>query len=80
MQEPGKATPYKLGKTKTGYESCSFDVANEKGFVKRKYVLLKDASGAAIALSVIIGDPKQEKEISGYFDRMVATAKISRPS
>jgi len=76
-QEKGKATPFRLGKTKTGYESCSFEVANEAGFVKRKYVLLKNAKGAAIALSVIIGDPKQDKEISGYFDRMVSSAKIA---
>lgn len=75
-QEQGKATPYRLGKTKTGYESCSFEVANTKGIVNRKYVLLKSPKGAAIALSVIIGDPSQDKQISAYFDRMVATAKI----
>ena len=78
-QEAGKATPYTLGKTKTGYESCSFEVANNAGFVNRKYVLLKDRKGAAIALSVIIGDPKKEKEISGYFQRMVESAKIIDP-
>ncbi len=75
-QEPGKPTPFRLGKTKTGYESCSFEVANSTGFVNRKYVLLKDARGAAIALSVIIGEPKLEKKISAYFDRMVDSAKI----
>ena len=75
-QEPGKATPYRLGKTKSGYESCSFEVANKEGFVKRKYVLLKDKHGAAIALNVTIGEPKQEKAINAYFERMVATAKI----
>ncbi|CAN5573049.1 hypothetical protein BH11ARM1_BH11ARM1_01040 [soil metagenome] len=75
-QEKGNPTAYRLGKTKTGYESCSFEVANDAGFVKRKYVLLKDKHGAAIALSVIIGDPKDEKKISSYFDRMVSTAKI----
>lgn len=78
-QEPGKATPYRLGKTKSGYDSCSFEVANDRGFVKRKYVLLKDAHGAAIALSVIIGDPKQEKQISTYFNRMVENAEIIDP-
>ena len=75
-QEKGKATPYRLGKTKSGYESCSFEVANEEGFVKRKYVLLKNAKGAAIALSVIIGDQKQDKEVSANFARMVSSAKI----
>lgn len=75
-QEKGKATPYRLGKTKSGYESCSFEVANEKGFTKRKFVLLKSAKGAAIALSVTIGDPKEEQEISAHFGRMVQTAKI----
>jgi len=80
QQEPGKATPYRLGKTKTGYESCSFEVANNVGFVKRKFVLLKDQKGAAIALSVIIGDPKEEKQISAYFAKMVETAHIIDPS
>ncbi len=80
QQEPGKATPYRLGKTKTGYESCSFEVANKAGFVKRKFVLLKDQHGAAIALSVIIGDPKEEKQISSYFKRMVESAHIIDPS
>lgn len=79
-QEPGKATPYRLGKTKSGYDSCSFEVADTKGFVKRKYVLLKDAHGSAIALSVVIGSPDQEKQVSAYFDRMVTTAKIFDPS
>jgi hypothetical protein len=78
-QEKGKATPYKVGKTKTGYESCSFDVANEKGFVRRKFVLLKNSAGAAIALSVTIGDPKDEKEMTAYFNRMVETAKVFDP-
>ena len=75
-QEKGKATPYRLGKTKTGYEACSFEVANEAGFVNRKYVLLKSPHGSAIALSVIIGEKSKAKEIGGYFDRMVQTAKI----
>ena len=79
-QESGKATPYRLGKTKKGYTSCSFEVADDKGFLKRKYVLLKDGRGAAIALSVVIGDPTQEKQISSYFKRMVDKAEIIDPS
>lgn len=79
-QEPGKATPYRLGKTKSGYESCSFEVADTSNFIKRKYVLLKDAQGAAIALSVVIGNRQEEKEISTYFDRMVSSARILHPA
>jgi hypothetical protein len=75
-QEPGKATPYKVTKMANGYEACSFQVTNDKGFAKRRYVLLKSPKGEAIALSVIIADPKDEKKIAGYFDRMVRTAHI----
>ena len=75
-QEKGKATPFKLSKTSTGYDACSFQVLDASGFAKRRYVLLKSPKGEAIALSVIIADPKQEKQIAGYFDRMVKTAHI----
>jgi hypothetical protein len=75
-QEKGTATPYKLSKTATGYEACSFQVADDSGFVKRKYVLLKSPKGEAIALSVIIGNKEREKEINRYFDRMVRTAHV----
>ena len=75
-EEKGTATPYKLSKTKTGYDACSFQVADATGFVKRRYVLLKSPKGEAIALSVKISDPKKEKEIAEYFDRMVRTAHI----
>lgn len=75
-QEPGKATPFKVKKMPNGYEACSFQVMNDKGFAKRRYVLLKSQKGEAIALSVIISDQKDEKKIAGYFDRMVKTAHI----
>lgn len=78
-QEQGKATAYRLGKNKAGYESCSFEVLNAEGFAKRKFVLLKSEKGAAIALSVTISEPKDEKQINSYFTRMIDSAKINDP-
>jgi hypothetical protein len=75
-EERGKATPYQITKTKQGYDAATFSVVDEDGFASRRYVLLKDANGALLALSVRIGDRKQEKELVGAFDRMVRSTRI----
>ena len=72
----GKATPYQISKTDQGYEACSFTVLNEDGFADRRFVLLKNKAGDAIALDVQIRDPKLEKELAKYFERMVKSARI----
>ena len=77
-QEKGTATPYKLSKTKSGYDACSFQVKDSTGFSKRRYVLLKNSTNDAIALSVTISEPKKEREITRFFERMVDTAHIGR--
>ncbi len=77
-QEKGNPTPFKLSKTKSGYEMCSFQVADETGFAKRRFVLLKNEKGEAIALNVSISDPKKATEMIGYFDRMVRTAHVGK--
>jgi hypothetical protein len=75
-QEKGKATPYKISKLKNGYEACRFEVVDETNFAKRRYVLLKSTEGRAIALSVIITNKANEKQIVTWFNRMVESAKI----
>ncbi len=75
-EEPGKPTPFRLGRTKNGYESMSFEVFNRDNFASRKYVLIKDESGNALALSVKIPSKKVEKEYDVYLQRMVDTARI----
>lgn len=72
----GKATPFRVGKTKGGYESIAFEVTNKAGFADRRYVLLKDSRGSALALSVKIPDKSVEEKFSLMFKHMVDTAKI----
>ncbi|MBX7131926.1 MAG: hypothetical protein K1X67_04520 [Fimbriimonadaceae bacterium] len=72
----GKETPYRLGKSKQGYATMSFEVVNPEGFADRRYVLLKAESGLALALSVKIPGKSQEKEYAQMFRHMVDTAKF----
>ena len=67
-EEPGSATQ--------GYECMSFEVKNKDGFASRRYTLLKDARGNALALSIKIPTPGQEKAFKAMFKHMVDTAKI----
>ena len=73
---PGKETPFRLGKTKQGYECMSFEVANKDGFAERRYTLIKNSKGYALALSVKIPSREKEQEYSSAFQRMVDTAKF----
>lgn len=75
-EEAGIETPYRTGKTKQGYECMSFEVKNKDGFAKRRYTLLKDTQGNALALSINIPTPAQEKGFKAMFQHMVDTAKI----
>ncbi|HMS55567.1 MAG TPA: hypothetical protein PKA27_09225 [Fimbriimonadaceae bacterium] len=72
----GKATPFRVGKTKGGYESIAFEVANNTGFADRRYVLLKNSQGSALALSVKLPSKNVEEKFVLMFQRMVDTAKI----
>ncbi len=76
-EEKGKATPFKIEKTAQGYEACTFSILDDKGFAKRRYVLLKAKSGKVLALNVRIPTKSAESEMAKHFDRMVRTAKIA---
>jgi hypothetical protein len=75
-EENGKETPFRVGKTKQGYECMSFEVAQSSGFVNRRYTLLKNSKGNALALSVRIPSLKDEKKYLAEFKRMVDSAKL----
>ncbi|MDX2066439.1 MAG: hypothetical protein SFX74_11915 [Fimbriimonadaceae bacterium] len=77
-EKKGKATPYKLGKTDTGFNTCSFSILDDSGFAERRYVLLHNPAGPLLALSVKIPDRKREKELAASFDRMIKSAKFGR--
>jgi hypothetical protein len=73
-EEEGKETAFRLGKTKMGFESMSYEVINKAGFADRRYTLLKNEIGSALALSVKIPSAKLEKEYVAHFKRMVDSA------
>lgn len=75
-ERKGKATPFRLGKSKSGYESMSFEVLDADGFADRRYVVLKNKGGNALALSVRIPSRKAEPEYVAAFRRMVDSALI----
>ncbi|MEI8282807.1 MAG: hypothetical protein WCG75_10415 [Armatimonadota bacterium] len=75
-EEKGKETPFRVGKTKQGYECMSFEVAQSSGFVDRRYTLLKNSAGNALALSVKIPSIDKEKQYLADFKRMVDSAKL----
>jgi hypothetical protein len=72
----GKPTPYKVEKTKQGYEACTFSMMDDEGFANRRYVLLKTPSGKVLALSVKIPSRENEKTLQPIFSRFVTSAKI----
>ena len=76
-EEKGKATPYKLTKTKRGYEAATFDVVNKDGFNSRRYVLIKHPEKGLLAISVSIPEKSTEIEWAKHFKRMVDTATFS---
>ncbi len=75
-EEPGFETPYRTGRTKQGYECMSFEVKNTNGFANRRYLLLKNAKGNVLALSIKIPSSDQEKAFKAMFQQMIDTAKI----
>lgn len=75
-ESKGEATEFRLGKTKQGYECMSFEVLNKDRFADRRYTLLKDSKGNALALSVKIPTKNDEKLYIAMFQRMVDSAKL----
>lgn len=73
-EEKGTATEYRKIKTGKGYEAIAFEVAKKDGFASRRYVLLKNSDGRALALSVKIDRKADEANMVKSFDRMVKTA------
>jgi hypothetical protein len=80
MRNPGesgsKATPYKIVKTKQGYEAMSFSVLSKEGFAKSRYMILRAKNDDILALSVKVPSQQNEKDLVKAFDRLVVTAKL----
>lgn len=75
-EQAGSETQFRTGKTKQGYECISFEVKNRDGFASRRYTILKDPKGNALALSIKIPTPGQEKAFVAMFQHMVDTAML----
>jgi hypothetical protein len=73
-EERGEATPYTLTKTKRGYEAAQFSVLDDKGFAKRRYVLIREKSQGLLALSVKVPSKEADAEWQKHFSRMVESA------
>jgi hypothetical protein len=73
---PGTPTAYRLGKSKTGYETMSFEMMNADKKPTAKYVIFKNTNSEILALSVRITDQKNAKDLEKAFDRMINTAKM----
>ncbi|NDG88680.1 MAG: hypothetical protein EBY15_12140, partial [Gammaproteobacteria bacterium] len=71
-----KATPYKIVKTKQGYEAMSFSVLSKEGFAKSRYMILRAKNDDILALSVKVPSQQDEKDLVKAFDRLVVTAKL----
>lgn len=72
----GQASPYKLTKTKNGYEAATFEVIASNGFNSRRYVMIKHQTYGLLALSVTIPDKESDKQWTKHFSRMVDTARF----
>jgi hypothetical protein len=73
---PGRPTPYKLTKTKQGYEAATFSLLDDDGFARERYVILRAADDDILALSIKIPGKKKESELLPVFDRLVSTATL----
>ncbi len=80
---PGKgkmtATPYKLGKSKQGFETCSWTMLDEQKRPIQQHVILKHTNGNILALSVKL-PPSAAKQprtaLEAEFRRLVDTAVV----
>jgi hypothetical protein len=72
----GTPTPYKVSKTKSGYEAASFSMIDKDGFADERFVLLKGPTGNLLALSIKIPTQQDAKTLEPIFDRLVKTANL----
>lgn len=71
----GTPTPFKVFKSKQGYEAISFSMVVDELPVAR-YVILKNDKKDILALSVKIPTKTARESLGAIFDRLVTTAKM----
>lgn len=73
----GTATPYKVAKNKSGFETCSWQMLNTSGVVVRRYVMIRHSDGRVIALSVKLPAKVSATTTEGLFTHMVDSATFA---
>ena len=74
-----KATPYILGSTKQGFESCSWFMTDAKNKTIQRHAILKNSNDNILALSVKIpgsATKLSRSGLEGIFNHMVETAVV----
>jgi hypothetical protein len=74
-----KATPYKLGKSKQGFDTCSWTMNDTEGKPLQKLVILKHENGNILALGVKMPTTSttvSRGDLEAMFQRMVETAIV----
>jgi len=74
-----QATPFTLGKSQQGFETCAWTMTNSDGLPLQRHVILKHSNGNILALAVKIpyGAAKESKEgLQTIFQHMVDTAVV----
>lgn len=74
-----QATPFKLGKSRQGFETCAWTMTDTEGLPLQRHVILKHSNGNILALSAKIppSATKESKErLEAIFQHMVATAVV----
>ena len=78
-REKMKATPFTLGKSRQGFETCAWTMTDPDGLPLQRHVILKHSNGNILALSVKIppAAAKESKEgLKTIFQHMVDTAVV----
>lgn len=74
-----KATKYVLGKSKQGFETCSWSMLDAAGRTIQRHVILKHADGNILALSVKLppsAATEDAAQLEAHFRHMVNTAIV----
>lgn len=67
-------TPYRVTKTKKGFEAAAFELLDADGFPSQRYVLIRDEARRLLTLSVKVPSREVDTLWTGHFERLVESA------
>ena len=74
--EKMKATPFTLGKSQQGFETCAWTMTDSDGLPLQRHVILKHSNGNILALAVKIPPAAAKEGLNTIFQHMVDTAVV----